>query len=67
MKLYKSALTLALLAAGQLSPLLMGVNPWDPAVHFVGIALIVTIAMLACWSPARRAAGLDPSQSLRRE
>jgi predicted permease len=58
---------LALLAAGQLSPILLGVNPWDPMVHLLGLALIGAIAFAACWRPARRAASLDPSQSLRRD
>jgi len=58
---------LSLLAAGQLSPVLMGVNPWDPAVHLLGLFLIVAIAFAACWRPAQRAATLDPSQSLRRD
>jgi hypothetical protein len=60
-------LGLSLLAAGQLAPLLLGVSPWDPAVHLFGLALIGMIAFAACWRPAHRAATIDPNQSLRRD
>ena len=58
---------LSLLVAGQLSPVLLGVNPWDPAVHLMGVLLMAAIAFVACWRPAHRAATLDPTQSLRRD
>jgi putative ABC transport system permease protein len=45
--------------------LLFGVSSTDPLV-FVGVTLLlVAIAMLACWLPARRAAKIDPMGPLR--
>jgi putative ABC transport system permease protein len=46
---------------------LFGVKTWDPVV-FVAVPMLLTIvALLATWVPARRAARLDPIQSLRLE
>jgi ABC-type antimicrobial peptide transport system permease subunit len=45
--------------------MLFGVSPYDP-VTFVGISLLFsTIAAAACWIPARRALGIDPTVALR--
>jgi len=50
-----------------LSSLLYGVKPNDP-VTFVAVALILLgVALLACFIPARRAANVDPMLSLRDE
>ena len=47
--------------------MLIGVKPHD-APTFAGIAvLFFAIAAIACWLPARRAAGLDPTAALREE
>jgi ABC-type antimicrobial peptide transport system permease subunit len=56
---------LALLAGALLTPILIGVDPRDWTVHILGVFVMVTIALVACLGPARRAAKLDPSQSLR--
>jgi putative ABC transport system permease protein len=64
-------LALGLLAAAALSrlfaPLLYQVSPWDP-VSYAGIAiLLVDVAFVACWLPARRALAINPVEVLRAE
>jgi ABC-type antimicrobial peptide transport system permease subunit len=56
----------ASLATGRaLSGLLVEISPHDP-VTLAGVMLVVSVvAALACYFPARRAAGLDPAVTLR--
>jgi putative ABC transport system permease protein len=50
-----------------LRTILFGVSPFDPA-SFVGVSLMLTtIALLASYIPARRAARVDPVEALRYE
>jgi len=46
---------------------LFGVRTWDPVVFIAVPMLLTTVALLATWAPARRAARLDPIQSLHLE
>ncbi len=50
-----------------LSNMLAGVQPWDPIALSVTTAVLVFVALLAAWFPARRAASIDPYQALRSE
>jgi ABC-type lipoprotein release transport system permease subunit len=50
-----------------LSSLLYGVTPTDPAAFAVAPAILLAVAALACWLPARRAARLDPARALRQD
>ncbi|HEY7181068.1 MAG TPA: FtsX-like permease family protein, partial [Blastocatellia bacterium] len=46
---------------------LFGVEPTDPVTLIAVGLLFVGVALLACWSPARRAAKVDPLEALRYE
>ena len=60
--------TLLFLGLGRgLSALLYGVGPRDPLTIAAGVALLGTVALVASWLPARRAARVEPIQVLRGE
>ena len=48
-------------------PLLFEVSPADPRTYIVVTILLIAVALLAAYVPARRAAGLDPMLALRSE
>lgn len=50
-----------------LSGLLFGVTPTDPVTFAATPAILLGVAVLACWIPARRAAGIDPVRALRQD
>jgi putative ABC transport system permease protein len=50
-----------------MTSMLVGVKPTDPLTFGAIGVLFVGIAATACWLPARRAAGLDPTVALREE
>jgi len=50
-----------------MATLLFEVRPMDPVVYAGGALLLLAIAAVACWLPARRAAKVDPVIALRTE
>ena len=71
LRLSAAGIGLGLVAAFALtrvmSSMLVDVAPHDPVTFGAIAALFFVIAALACWLPARRAAGLDPTVALREE
>jgi ABC-type lipoprotein release transport system permease subunit len=46
---------------------LYGISALDPVTFFCVPVVMVVIALGAAWIPARRAAGVDPMETLRNE
>jgi putative ABC transport system permease protein len=61
-----AALALARVVS-RFSRLLYGVRPGDPVILLTVSVLLIGAALLACYIPARRAASLEPADSLRQE
>ncbi len=49
------------------SGLLFGVEPTDPLCFIGSAAVLVVVAVAACWMPARRAVAIEPVRALRME
>ena len=62
-----SGLIGAMLASRALITLLFGISRVDPATYVGVITLLASVAAIACWVPAWRAAQVDPAITLRAE
>ena len=71
LRLAAIGMAIGLPAAFGLSRLLRGVlvavSPADPVVFASAALLLAGIAVVACWSPARRATRVNPLEALRAE
>src|SRR5262249_31148617 len=62
-----AGLGIALAGSRLIGSLLYGISPRDPSVFVVTTVLLLVVALVACWIPARRAARLSPVEALRTE
>ncbi|HEU0177095.1 MAG TPA: FtsX-like permease family protein, partial [Blastocatellia bacterium] len=60
-------LLLALALTRALASYLYGISAADPLTYLATTLLLIIVALLACYFPARRAAGVDPMTALRSE
>jgi putative ABC transport system permease protein len=60
-----AGLVAALAGSRLIESLLYGISPRDPAVFAVTTMALLSVALFACWLPARRAARLSAVEALR--
>ena len=62
---FLSGLFLALLLGRFFASQLYGISPYDPGTIAAASVVLLMVAALACWIPARRAMRIDPLTALR--
>lgn len=60
-------IAIASLSIGTLRSLLYGVSAFDAGVALAATGVLIAAAAIACYIPARRAAGVDPASTLQEE
>jgi ABC-type antimicrobial peptide transport system permease subunit len=60
-------LALAIACTRLISGFLYGLSPTNPAAIALSTLLLIVVALLACYVPARRATHVDPLNALRHE
>jgi ABC-type lipoprotein release transport system permease subunit len=50
-----------------IAPVLYGVAPGDAGTLALAALVLMGVALVACWLPARRAAGIAPMEAIREE
>jgi len=62
-----TGIALALAASRLIGSLLFGIAPSDPVAMGSALAVLIGVALVASYVPARRASRLDPTRALRYE
>jgi ABC-type antimicrobial peptide transport system permease subunit len=62
-----AGLAVAFMVGRLLQARLYGITAYDPLSLLASVFLLTTVALVACWLPARRAARTDPMTALRAE
>jgi predicted permease len=55
----------AMVAVRVVRSFVFGLSPWDPGVFATAVIVLLMVATIAAWIPARHAAGIDPLIALR--